>query len=268
MLSPSDLAGAASGRADDSATPIDTQLHVELGTPSAPALVRWTSRYSTDQHAFAGRHCYALQTPDGVVLIDPDRVTPAAAAEFGALLDRMSHGSHGRPPVAIVLTNSWHERAAYRFRDRLGVPVWLPAWGTAEMEGRPDHLFRATDALPGGLTAIEIDTTFAGDTVLLAAAPTGERVLFGGDAILGGSGRPGHWRERAGLHLWLYGSPTVEVLRERFAPLRSLAVDLIYSAHGAPVPFRDHPIARLRCVLDEGTLRTGALGSGLSLPGE
>ncbi len=264
MVSPSDFAGAASDLADDSAALIDTQLHVELGTSSAPALVRWTSRYPADQHAFAGRHCYALQTPDGLVLVDPDRVTPAAAAAFGALLDRMSHG---RPPVAIVLTNSWHERAAYRFRDRLGVPVWLPAWGTEEMEGQPDHLFRATDALPGGLTAIEIDTTFAGDIVLLAEAPTGERVLFGGDAILGGSGRPGHWRERAGLHLWLYGSPTVDVLRERFAPLRSLAVDLIYSAHGAPVPFRDHPIALLRCVLDEGTLSTSALGGGLSLPG-
>ena len=243
--------------------PTSTDLRVELGTQTAPTLLRWTSRHGNDTSAFGGWHCYALHAPDGVVLVDPDLVAPQSEDEFQSLLDRMTAG---RRPIATLLTNSWHERAAYHLRRELGVPVWLPAGGTSEMEGRPDVLYRAGDPLPGGLTAVEIAPTFAGDTALLATVSTDERVLFGGDAILGGSGRPGHWRERPGLHAWLFGPASVDDIRRQFAPLRSLPVDLIYSAHGAPVPFRDDPIPLLARVLDHGRLSCVPLGTGLSLP--
>jgi hypothetical protein len=236
---------------------------VELGTAAAPVLVRWTTRGAAEDHAYAGRHAYALRTAAGVVLVDPDFVSPDAAGHLDALLRRMMDG---RAPLAVLLTSSWHERAAYVFGRRLAVPVWLPAGGTAEMEGQPDHLFGEGTALPGGARATEIDPTFAGDTVLLLQALTGERVLFSGDAVLGGSGRPGHWREHPGAHVWLYGTPTVDLLRERFTPLLSLEIDLLYSAHGGPVPLRDAPIARLAALLERGQLAAGRSGAGLRLP--
>jgi glyoxylase-like metal-dependent hydrolase (beta-lactamase superfamily II) len=82
----------------------------------------------------------ALMTREGLVLIDPVRLDPAA---LGAL----------PRPMATCLTARCHQRAAWRYRRELGAEVWLPA-DAAEADERPDHTYADGDRLPGGLTAL------------------------------------------------------------------------------------------------------------------
>ena len=97
-------------------------IYVELGTPTEPVLVRWSA--PRPQGRPSRIQGYALLGSDGPVLVDPPGLDEAALARLRAVL--------GSPPRATVLTSDWHERAAYRLRDRWGTPVWAPAAGLPE----------------------------------------------------------------------------------------------------------------------------------------
>jgi glyoxylase-like metal-dependent hydrolase (beta-lactamase superfamily II) len=103
-------------------------------------------------------------TPDGAVLIDPSEPAEADRRRWEQLVM-----PGGRPPIATLLTSSWHERSCYVLRDRYGIPVWLPAAGAADMDeahdAPPEHLFDDMSALPGGLRPIAVATAAGGDTV-------------------------------------------------------------------------------------------------------
>jgi hypothetical protein len=185
---------------------------------------------------------YALITADGPVLIDPETPTPEGERRLLQVL--------GGPPKATVLSNDMHERAAYALRDKWGSPVWGPAYGTPDRggnmdEGTPDHLYQDGDALPGGLRARKIDGgAFAGDTVLVWAAPNRKRVLFTGDAVNGPFNRANpaglHPRRGApGLYLGAFPYYLKHFKPEAFkASLRTLIdepVDVICGSHGDPV---------------------------------
>ena len=211
---------------------------------SLPTLVRWSTW--TKGMFF---DCFAIRTPLGPVLVDP-QVPAAESVEW--VSDLM-----GRPPVATVLTASWHERSAYAIRDHYGAPVWLPRAGVPEMEGQPDHLYDESTSLPAGLRPITMDDTYAGDTVLLwtaADTDTDRRgVLFTGDVILAGldldDPRSDHWRRRPGLYLWLHGPGDATRFRDRFARLLAEDFDTICSAHSV---VQDHPKAQLAHLLERG----------------
>jgi len=185
-------------------------------------------------------------------------VDPPAAGE--AALERLL-AVLGGPPRATVVTNDWHERAGYRLRARWGTPVWAPAAGLpergGELEGRPDHTYEEGTPLPGGLRALKLEGgLFPAEHLLLWPAPTGDGVLFTGDAINGQA--PEHqsglddWRRAPGLYVvvgttmvaWLADPPRLQAgLR------RALAEDftLLCGAHAQP--YREHPKAALAQLL-------------------
>jgi glyoxylase-like metal-dependent hydrolase (beta-lactamase superfamily II) len=247
----------------DSAPGQVTELRVELGDELRPSLVRWTTLGVGGAPPSQGHHAYALSGAAGVVLIDPEVAAPHTADALQALLARM-----GGPPVATVLTSSWHERWAYGARERYGAPVWAPLAGRADLEGTPDRLYDAASPLPGELRALDIGEPPGGDTALLWQAPGGVRVLFAGDLVMGssaGSGRgPDHWRYAPGMYLWLHGAVPPEALRARFRRLLDDDFDRIYSAHGLPVPFADRPQDTLAAVVETGRVAAPALGVGLA----
>jgi glyoxylase-like metal-dependent hydrolase (beta-lactamase superfamily II) len=83
---------------------------------------------------------HAVATDEGTVLIDPHPLAEDALVGLGAI-------------AAIVLTASVHQRASWRLRRELGIPVWVPA-PTRDAEEEPDERYSEGDRLPGGLDAI------------------------------------------------------------------------------------------------------------------
>jgi hypothetical protein len=241
-----------------------TELHFELGSAAEPILVRVTSLHRDRKSGrFGSRHGYILYSSQGTVLIDPTEPTPDVQAAFDALATRPSAG-----PLATVVTSSWHERSSYLMRERLGAAVWLPRAGVAEKEGEPDHLYDENTTLPGGLRAMTIDDRFAGDTALYWTAPGGERVLFGGDVVIGGSAMPGHWRREPGIHLYMFGPLDEDRFLSSFSRLLDEPVDMVCSAHGSPMPFRDDPNGTIERLVKEGVFHPplpSGLGAGRSL---
>jgi glyoxylase-like metal-dependent hydrolase (beta-lactamase superfamily II) len=218
-----------------------TLFRVELASNGRRSLIRWSTPVAPQIY-----DAYALPSDGGPVLIDPQVASTAVWDQLVTLLERR--------PVATVLTSSWHERSAYWLREQFGIPVWLPAAGTQEMEGRPDHLYRAGEPLPGQLKAITVDPTFAGDTVLWWQAPNGERVLFSGDVILGQlkpqDVRADHWRRDPGTYLWLHGRGDRARFHAAFRPVLEEPFDLICSAHS--VVLRAHPKGSVSHLLEAG----------------
>jgi hypothetical protein len=221
----------------------ETRVVVELGTETAPVLIRFCT--CVRRGAFGTADSYALRTAAGWILIDPARPTPAGAERLGRLI--------GERPAATVLTSDGHERFCYAVREQWGTPVWGPVPGEAQREveyaGQPDHLYAEGDALPGGLRAVKLAGMWRGDHALLwraPAGPDGGRVLFSGD-VLNGQVEPGlahaaHFRREPGLY---FGARPRYV--ERHADPAALKaslerllrededVDLIAGAHGRPV---------------------------------
>jgi hypothetical protein len=81
----------------------------------------------------------ALLTREGLVLIDPVRLDPAALGTLPR-------------PTAVLLTARCHQRAAWRYRAEFGLEVWLPADAEPADEA-PDRTYADGDRLPGGLRA-------------------------------------------------------------------------------------------------------------------
>jgi Metallo-beta-lactamase superfamily len=102
----------------------------------APGVWHWSIHNSHIGGNLSASH--ALAAEDGSVWIDPVRVEDPTA------LPR---------PDAIVLTSRGHQRAAWRYRRELGVPIHAPRGGEGYDE-EPDSLYEEGDPLPHGLVAI------------------------------------------------------------------------------------------------------------------
>lgn len=83
---------------------------------------------------------YAVTAREGAVIVDPIWLAPATLEQLGVI-------------AAICLTGAPHQRAAWRLRRRLQVPVWAPE-GAAEMDEEPDRGYGHDELLPGGLVSI------------------------------------------------------------------------------------------------------------------
>lgn len=118
---------------------------------------------------------YALQTPAGVILIDPTRPAPEAIPALEAL------GS----PAGIILTNAHHDRDAGWFRKQYEIQVYAHENASHDCDTKIDVPVVDGEKLFGAL-----------QTVFLPGVSTSEMALFSkknggailiGDAILNGA---------------------------------------------------------------------------------
>lgn len=110
----------------------------------AEGIWHWRINNSAIGGHLSGSHAVLVDgdeaTGAGCVLVDPVRLDP--------------HAMQGLPPMrAIVLTSRGHQRAAWRYRDESGVPVWAPE-GVEGADEQPDMHYTEGDELPGGLRAV------------------------------------------------------------------------------------------------------------------
>ncbi len=176
----------------------------------APGLRRWTVRHEEWGEEVG---CLAVETDDGLVLIDPLEPPAAVAA-----------------PAHVLLTVFWH------LRSTAGIDpprVWAAKYSTRSAANRgvtvTDQV--ADGGLPGGLVAIQ--TARRSEVVYWLPA---QRSVVVGDVLLGAGAKPKATDEPLRLcpERWLSG-PSHADLRESLEPLLELPVERVLVSHGEPV---------------------------------
>jgi glyoxylase-like metal-dependent hydrolase (beta-lactamase superfamily II) len=174
----------------------------------APGLRRWTAWHD---HWLEDVGCLAVDTDDGLVLIDP--LDPPRGL---------------RRPEHVFLTVHWHARSAR------GRRVWAHQRAVRLLANRGVEVsspFAPGDPLPGGLRAFA--TTRPGEVVYWLPR---QRSLAVGDVLLGAGAKPRATSDPLRLcpERWL-GKATHDDLRESLAPLLELPVERVLVSHGEPV---------------------------------
>ena len=177
-------------------------------TEVAPGLRRWTAWHEEwDENV----GCLAVDTDDGLVLIDP--LDPPRGL---------------RRPAHVLLTVHWHARSTNARQ------VWAHKRAVRLLANRGvevTHPFTPGERLPGGIQAF--GTARPGEVVYWLPR---QRAVAVGDVLLGAGAKP---RDTgAALRLcperWL-GKATHDDLRESLAPLLDLQVARVLVSHGEPV---------------------------------
>jgi glyoxylase-like metal-dependent hydrolase (beta-lactamase superfamily II) len=201
----------------------------------APGLHRWTAPHpdwTPDEGGPDGWDrdvaCIALETDDGLVLIDPlePPVEGPEQTAFWAELDALASPA---PAVAIVLTVWWHERSAGHLFERYskspGATIWADERALDKFESRVTNPFRADSTLPGGIEAF--DAVRGNEVVLWLPGP---RALVAGDVLLGREGT---------LRLcpadWVGGEEGLAEMREALGRVLDLPIEIVLPSHGRPV---------------------------------
>jgi glyoxylase-like metal-dependent hydrolase (beta-lactamase superfamily II) len=155
--------------------------------------------------------CLAVDTDDGLVLIDPLDPPRELPRPEHVLLTVQWHARSTRAP------NVWAHQRVVRMLANRGVEV--------------NHPFTAGESLPGGIRPFE--TARRGEVVYWLPA---QRALAVGDVLLGAGAKPR--ATDAPLRLcperWL-GSATHDDLCVSLAPLLDLPVARVLVSHGTPV---------------------------------
>jgi hypothetical protein len=193
-----------------------------------PGLFHWCVH---DDRIDSRSEAYALTGADGTVLIDP---LPLADEPLSRLRDI----------AAIVLTIGSHQRAAWRFRRRFGVPVWAPV-GAEGLEEAADRLYAASERLPGALHPIHTPGPSLASYALSGRTEAGSSFLLIGDLLM---------RGEEGPLRFVPGEFMVDPARARTSAAALLEVpsDVLCPGHGAPV------ILGVRAALKEALERDGA----------
>ena len=178
-------------------------------TEVAPGLRRWTAWHEEWKEDVG---CLAVDTDDGVVLIDP--LDPPRGL---------------RRPQHVLLTVHWHVRST-KARH-----VWAHQRAIRLLANRGvevSHPITAGDPLPGGIRAFE--TARPGEVVYWMPR---QRALAVGDVLLGAGAKPHATDDPLRLcpERWLGGGATHDGLRESLAPLLELPVVRVLVSHGEPV---------------------------------
>lgn len=184
---------------------------VARATEIAPGLQRWTAWHEEWNEAVGS---VAVETGDGLVLIDPLDPPEALAA-----------------PAHVLLTVYWHGRAT---GDAGAARVWAPARSARPLRNRRipvTDAFRAGDALPGGIRALQ--TPRAAEVAYWLPE---HGTLVVGDVLLGAGAKPEPTAEILRLcpERWL-GARTHDDLRAMLRPLLELPLERILVSHGEPV---------------------------------
>jgi hypothetical protein len=175
-----------------------------------PGVIHWMVQ--DDRISFRS-DAYAVETPGGKVLIDPLPLAPEAFDSLGKV-------------AAICLTEGQHQRSAWRFRKRLGVPVHAPE-GAQDLEETPDHWYGTGQELPGGLRAVATPGFGTVHCALVLEREGGGPVLFSGDLVV---------REGDGAFALIPDKYVDDPpgIRASVAELVGLAPETVCPAHGAP----------------------------------
>ena len=189
----------------------------------ASGLWRWTGYHEEWREDVGSVY---IETPDGVVLIDP-LVPPEDTERFWQALDhdveRLGASVH------VLVTIFWHTRSAAAMVERYSARVWAttrarPA--VARRAGIVTDAFRPGDPLPGGIEAHRT----ARATEVIYWIPE-HRALVPGDVLLG-DGRGG---VRLCPESWLPSGTGHAQLAESLRPLLDLPVERVLLSHGEPV---------------------------------
>lgn len=156
----------------------------------------------------------AVRGRDGWVIIDPIPLARAALHELSEMVE----------PVAIVLTNGNHARAAAEYRSRCDVPVLAHADAVADLEIAVDEQIEEGSTVAGNLSVIALPGAGAGEIALYSSG----RSLHLGDAL---------------INLEPYGFTFLpdkycrdpKQMRQSLAKLTSLEFSLVTFAHGLPL---------------------------------
>lgn len=157
---------------------------------------------------------YALLGRQGAVLIDPLPMSDAVLRSVGSV-------------QAICLTIQSHQRASWRLRKQLAVPVHAPR-GAVGLEEEPDVSYQDGDELPGKLRAVHAPGPADEGYVLVRERSRGGAVVFLGDLLT---------RHRSGA---LGFVPDVymddpELARESARRLLAMSIGVLCPGHGAPI---------------------------------
>jgi len=176
-----------------------------------PGLRRWTAFHD---HWEEDVGSLAVQTSDGLVLIDPiDPPSEVAAADH------------------VLITVYWHGRST----GTLGAKrVWASARSERPLKSRGIEVtdpFRAGNALPGGIRAFQ--TARSAEVVYWLPD---QRAVVVGDVLLGAGAKPRPTSDPLRLcpERWL-GKGTHDDLRRTLRPLLELPVERVLVSHGEPI---------------------------------
>lgn len=176
-----------------------------------PGLRRWTAFHD---HWEEDVGSLAVQTSDGLVLIDPiDPPSEVAAADH------------------VLITVYWHGRST----GTLGAKrVWASARSERPLKSRGIEVtdpFRAGDALPDGIRALQ--TARSAEVVYWLPD---QRAVVVGDVLLGAGAKPRPTSDPLRLcpERWL-GKGTHDDLRRTLRPLLDLPVERVLVSHGEPI---------------------------------
>jgi glyoxylase-like metal-dependent hydrolase (beta-lactamase superfamily II) len=177
----------------------------------APGLRRWTAWHDEWEQDVGS---LALETSDGLVLIDPIEPPPEL-----------------RSPAHVLITVFWHGRTT---ADLETGRVWASTRSARPLENRGITVtdrFRAGDELPGGIQAFQTPRV----TEVVFWLPEQHAVAVG-DVLLGAGAKPGATPEPLRLcpERWL-GKASHAELRESLRPLLDLPVEQVLVSHGEPV---------------------------------
>jgi glyoxylase-like metal-dependent hydrolase (beta-lactamase superfamily II) len=115
---------------------------------------------------------YALKTSEGVVFIDPLKPEPEVITKLEALGE----------PIAILLTNAHHDRDADWFRKKYGIQVYAHEKAKADCDTKIDVLLMDGERLPGGVKAMHVPGSSAGETAFYSKIGGG--IVLMGDTLL------------------------------------------------------------------------------------
>jgi glyoxylase-like metal-dependent hydrolase (beta-lactamase superfamily II) len=177
----------------------------------APGLRRWTAWHDEWEQDVGS---LALETSDGLVLIDPIEPPPEL-----------------RSPAHVLITVFWHGRTT---ADLETGRVWASTRSARPLENRGITVtdrFRAGDELPGGIQAFQTPRV----TEVVFWLPE-QRAVAVGDVLLGAGAKPRATPEPLRLcpERWL-GKASHAELRESLRPLLDLPVEQVLVSHGEPV---------------------------------
>src|SRR5579862_6332262 len=191
---------------------MDLKLSVELRAV-AKNLHGWSSFHPQWKVDF---NSYALKTSEGVVFVDPLRAEPDVIQKLEALGE----------PIAIFLTNAHHDRHADWFRKQYGIQVYAHEKAKADCDTKIEVLVMDGERLPGGVKAVYLPGSAAGETAYYTKAGGG--IVMVGDTLLN--------PEDKGLTL--LPEPYIEDKKQAMKSLQDLLTldfQIITFAHGDPI---------------------------------
>lgn len=177
----------------------------------APGLRRWSSWHPEWRQEVGS---VAVDTPDGLVLVDPLDPPPEV-----------------RNPAHILVTVHWHARSG----DELDAGhVWAPQRAVRKLKNRGVVVtdpFEKDPELPGGIRAL---ATAREDEVMYYLPQ--QKALVVGDVLLGAGAKPHATSEPLRLCPvnWLEGA-TIKQLIKSLLPVLDLPLERILVSHGDPV---------------------------------